>query len=117
MSRGVLGISVACARCHDHKFDPITQKDYSALMGVFASTLRAERPMFAVDPKVEQRYMWLQRQLFDLAYSINLLGNEGTTFTNGAEKRGEVESRDGRRSKREATTLLEKYPQLVAEPR
>ena len=86
VSRGVLGLSVACARCHDHKFDPITQKDYYALMGVFASTVRAERPMFAVDPKVEQRYMWLQRQLFDLAYSINLLGNEGTTFTDGAEK-------------------------------
>ena len=43
-------------------------------MGVFASTVRAERPMFAVDPKVEQGYMWLQRKLFDLAYSINLLG-------------------------------------------
>ena len=39
--------------------------------------------------------MWLQRELFDLAYSINLLGNEGTTFTNGAEKGGEVESADG----------------------
>ncbi len=86
VSRGVLGLSVACARCHDHKFDPVTQKDYYALMGVFASTVRAERPMFPVDPKIEQGYMWLQRQLFDLAYSINLLGNEGTTFTNGAEK-------------------------------
>ena len=86
VSRGVLGLSVACARCHDHKFDPITQKDYYALMGVFASTVRVERPSFPVDPEVEQEYMWLQRKLFDLAYSINLLGNEGTTFTDGAEK-------------------------------
>jgi len=103
---------VACARCHDHKFDPITQKDYYALMGVFASTVRVERPMFAVDPKIEQRYMWLQRQLFDMAYSVNLLGNEGTTFTNGAEKgakwKAEVES-----LKAEASTLLAQYPQLV----
>jgi hypothetical protein len=112
VSRGVLGVSMACARCHDHKFDPITQKDYYALMGVFASTVRVERPMFAVDPKIEQRYMWLQRQLFDLAYSINLLGNEGTTFTGGAEKaakwKAEMES-----LKTEATTLLNQYPQLV----
>ena len=95
VSRGVLGISVGCARCHDHKFDPVTQKDYYALMGVFASTVRAERPTFPVDPKVEQEYMWLQRKLFDLAYSINLLGNEGTTFTNGAEKAVKWKARDG----------------------
>jgi hypothetical protein len=112
VSRGVLGISAACARCHDHKFDPITQKDYAAMMGVFASTLRAERPMFEVDPKVEQRYMWLQRQLFDLAYSINLLGNEGTTFTNGAEKRTKWTA-EMAAFKAEATSLLEKYPQLL----
>jgi hypothetical protein len=37
-TRVVLGISVACARCHDHKFDPIPQKDYYALAGIFEST-------------------------------------------------------------------------------
>ena len=115
VSRGVLGVSVACARCHDHKFDPITQKDYYALMGVFASTVRVERPMFPVDPKIEQRYMWLQRQLFDMAYSVNLLGNEGTTFTNGAEKavkwKAEVAS-----LKDEATTLLAQISAARGEP-
>ena len=34
----VLGLTVACARCHDHKFDPIPTRDYYALAGVFAST-------------------------------------------------------------------------------
>ncbi|MBW3599024.1 MAG: PSD1 and planctomycete cytochrome C domain-containing protein, partial [Planctomycetes bacterium] len=34
----VLGLSVRCARCHDHKYDPLTQKDYYALYGFFAST-------------------------------------------------------------------------------
>ena len=33
-----LGLTVACARCHDHKFDPIPQKDYYALAGIFRST-------------------------------------------------------------------------------
>ena len=37
MSSTFLGLTVACARCHDHKFDPITQKDYYALAGVLAS--------------------------------------------------------------------------------
>src|SRR5207247_663973 len=32
-----LGLTVACARCHDHKFDPISTQDYYALAGVFAS--------------------------------------------------------------------------------
>jgi hypothetical protein len=36
--RAFLGLTLRCARCHDHKFDPITQKDYYALYGIFAST-------------------------------------------------------------------------------
>jgi len=36
--RTMLGLTVACARCHDHKFDPISMRDYYALAGVFAST-------------------------------------------------------------------------------
>jgi hypothetical protein len=38
LTRGFLGLTVACARCHDHKFDPISTKDYYALAGIFAST-------------------------------------------------------------------------------
>lgn len=37
-SRALLGLTLACARCHDHKVDPITMRDYYALAGVFAST-------------------------------------------------------------------------------
>lgn len=38
VTRVVMGVSVACARCHDHKFDPIRQTDYYALAGIFGST-------------------------------------------------------------------------------
>jgi hypothetical protein len=37
-TRGVMGLSVACARCHDHKFDPIPTADYYAMVGIFRST-------------------------------------------------------------------------------
>jgi cytochrome c553 len=45
LTRGFLGLTVACARCHDHKFDPIPTRDYYALAGVFASTQYVEAPL------------------------------------------------------------------------
>src|SRR5207302_4205054 len=36
--RALLGLTPRCARCHDHKFDPVTKDDYYALYGIFAST-------------------------------------------------------------------------------
>lgn len=44
VSRGFLGLTVGCARCHDHKYDPIPTKDYYAMAGVFASTTYKEYP-------------------------------------------------------------------------
>ena len=38
VSKSMLGLTIACARCHDHKFDPILTKDYYSLAGIFAST-------------------------------------------------------------------------------
>ncbi|MEQ1933513.1 MAG: DUF1549 domain-containing protein, partial [Fimbriimonadaceae bacterium] len=38
MSKAFLGLTVGCARCHDHKFDPISAKDYYAMAGIFKST-------------------------------------------------------------------------------
>lgn len=37
-SQAMLGLTLACARCHDHKFDPVTQRDYYALAGIFLSS-------------------------------------------------------------------------------
>jgi Protein of unknown function (DUF1553)/Protein of unknown function (DUF1549)/Planctomycete cytochrome C len=44
VTRGMLGLTVACARCHDHKYDPITQKDYYSLAAVFLNTTYHEYP-------------------------------------------------------------------------
>ena len=45
VSRGFLGLTVGCARCHDHKYDPIPTKDYYSLAGVFLSTSYHEYPL------------------------------------------------------------------------
>ncbi|MGV3534022.1 MAG: PSD1 and planctomycete cytochrome C domain-containing protein [Chthoniobacteraceae bacterium] len=55
VTKGFLGLTVSCARCHDHMFDPIPTEDYYALHGIFASTVEAsEQPLLGVteDPKL-----------------------------------------------------------------
>ncbi len=42
VTKGFLGITVTCARCHDHKFDPVSQKDYYSLHGIFSSCREPE---------------------------------------------------------------------------
>ena len=50
IARGTMGLTVACARCHDHKFDPISQKDYYALYGIFASSVEPkDLPLLPTD--------------------------------------------------------------------
>jgi cytochrome c553 len=67
VTRGFLGLTVACARCHDHKYDPIPQTDYYALAGVFYNTVYEEYP--AAPKKVVEDYMKLEDDL-DLKQKI-----------------------------------------------
>ena len=113
VTRGLLAMTVACARCHDHKFDPIPTKDYYGLAGVFASTMRTEQPLFDVDPAVEQRYLWVQRRLIDLRYSANLLTGEASTVVDSESRvaRWKLEIEELRK---EMVTLRDKNPKLIA---
>ncbi len=79
-------VTIQCARCHNHKFDPFTQEHYYSLQSVFAAVDRAERP-YDSDPSNEQRTrelvaskMSLQSQLADLDAAIHKEG--GTRLTN-----------------------------------
>jgi hypothetical protein len=112
VTRGLLGLTVACSRCHDHKFDPIPTKDYYSLAGVFASTMRVDRPLFEVDPETEARFFWVRNRLFDLHYSMDLVVTEPSTLQDPEKKRAAWQQEiDQLRAEMER--LRERYPQLV----
>ena len=60
VSRGFLGLTVACARCHDHKYDPIPQRDYYSLAGVFLNSPYHEYPLAPVS--VVDEYKALEKK-------------------------------------------------------
>lgn len=63
ISQSMLGLSIQCARCHDHKFDPIPQRDYYRLLATFTTTVRSEVDL-DFDPEGYRR----ARQAFDTAH-------------------------------------------------
>ena len=55
VTRGLMGLSVACARCHDHKYEPVGIDDYYALHGIFASTeIPEELPVIGEPPQNQE---------------------------------------------------------------
>jgi hypothetical protein len=75
MSRGLLGLTVSCARCHDHKYDPIPTQDYYSLAGVFHSSRLVDTP--EVSKREWVRYQVAYKQLdaaeFEFKRSVRTL--------------------------------------------
>jgi cytochrome c553 len=66
VTRGTMALTVTCARCHDHKYDPIPTRDYYALHGVFASSVAPdEMPVLGIasDPKAYEEYLAKRKPL------------------------------------------------------
>ena len=90
ITRGFLGLTVACARCHDHKFDPITTHDYYALAGVLASTQLVEWPMVDVTERQAEILTETREAIVDLELRVsyakqmrdtaNMKGEDATPF-------------------------------------
>jgi len=65
VTRGLMGLTVTCARCHDHKYDPVPSADYYSLYGVFASCKEpAVQPVFSEPPRTEQ-YIAYEKELHE----------------------------------------------------
>jgi hypothetical protein len=64
LSRGLLGLTVACARCHDHKYDPIPTRDYYSLGAAYQGSSLTDLPLNP--PEVVARYREWEKQVKDL---------------------------------------------------
>ncbi|HZL36109.1 MAG TPA: PSD1 and planctomycete cytochrome C domain-containing protein [Tepidisphaeraceae bacterium] len=61
--RGMMAITVGCARCHDHKFDPIPTKDYYSLYAIFSNSPEAKDPPLIGEPPHDAAYEAFQKEL------------------------------------------------------
>ena len=66
----LLGLTLGCARCHNHKFDPVPQRDFYAMTAVFAGVQHGERPLFSKEDALR-----LSKQL-EISAEIEALRNE-----------------------------------------
>ena len=103
VTRGTMGLTVACARCHDHKYDPIPTADYYSLYGVFLNS--TERLRKSAEPTVrDEAYLAFQQELDQRLQKLS-----DTTLT----KRNEAAERVRQRvtDYLVAQTELSRYPQ------
>jgi hypothetical protein len=70
VTRGMLGLTVACARCHDHKYDPISTKDYYGLYGVFASSMEPKNLPLLGEPAQTKEYVEFQKKVSELEKAV-----------------------------------------------
>jgi hypothetical protein len=116
LGKTFLGLSLNCARCHDHKYDPITVDDYYALYGIFQST-RYPFPgveiypsprdfAFRAPPDEVARIRSREREMFDLDQRIEDLGNERRRL-----------EREARKARDEARAVVNKPVRTVAQVR
>lgn len=92
IGRALLGQTLGCARCHDHKFDPVPTADYYALAGIFAST----RVM-------EQRYMLGEQRVMEQLVG---LGDDGADLDEAYEKYWRERTKLGERKGNAEAVLL-----------
>lgn len=104
-----LGLTVGCARCHDHKFDPVPQTDYYALKAIFAGVQHGERELaVSTTPERQARVRKLQTEKAEVA--AQLLAQEPF-----AERRSldELEKQQPAAARRLPVTSTANYERLV----
>lgn len=105
VSRGLLGLTVACARCHDHKYDPIPTQDYYSLAGVFASTQMFNAPL---NEKVEKK----NGQAKDPKDAMHIVKEEKNPQNLNVFIRGDVKAKGEEAPRRFLRILCDEEPQV-----
>ena len=118
-TRGFMGLTVACAQCHDHKFDPIPTKDFYALSGVFSSTKLSEFPLApdaqvkdyqARKERIEEKEKELNEFLDKQAQALSeILAAQTTRYLEAARRGGQNNSLDAE--------TLERWTKYLAKER
>jgi len=88
ITRGLMGLTVTCARCHDHKFDPIPTRDYYSLYGILASAREPATPPLFADPPRTEAYETFARELAERERKLNdFLNQKYNALIQGARSR------------------------------
>ncbi len=126
LGRAFLGLTLNCARCHDHKFDPVTMKDYYALYGYFAGTRypwpgieleKRQRDLVPLVPAAEVDRVRKERDAADAKLDLELRYlRVGMGFARSKERRDEwLKKIDAKKKERERLKQAPMpYPQAYA---
>ena len=94
VGQGFLGLTIGCARCHDHKFDPITQEDYYGIQDIFAGLRYGKRRLRGKEndewksqvPTAQQQFDEAQKKLEVMRKKYNLRKPLGTVHSESLEQ-------------------------------
>ncbi len=120
VGKAILGLSLSCARCHDHKFDPIPQEDYYALYGIFESTRyafpgteiyrhREDHVPLVSKRRLKELRLYLQR-MEKLDFEIFRVRSRVTKLDTGKEKN--AANGRWRKLQRQRDDLVKKLPKF-----
>ncbi len=87
LSRGLLGLTIACARCHDHKYDPIPTRDYYSLAAAYNGANLTVAPL--ADAATVERFKTWDKKVKDAEAVLKKLGKEKTPTDAGKKERAD----------------------------
>ncbi len=87
VTKGCLGLTVTCARCHDHKFDPIPMKDYYSLRGIFASSIEPKEGTLLGKINMTPDYLAFAKKYNEQNAKLNELESDKANFKDQVKRR------------------------------